>query len=279
MTQITKCLLTGATGGIGKAIAHRLANAGYSLILHGRDSNKLKQLQLELTGTHEVLACDLLVAEQRQKLLTQLKQRADISVLINNAGISAFGLFEHQDSQEIARQLTMNLTIPMQLTHALLSQIEFHQGSIINIGSAFGAIAFPCFTSYSASKFGLRGFSEALSRELANRSVHVGYFAPRTTATAINCAHVDEMNFALGNSVDSPEYVAQQLLTFITKKQKRMSIGWPEKFFARLNGFLPELVDNALAKKLKVICHYLPQLSLTQKKSHQQQESSNEIVK
>ncbi len=259
MSAETKCLLTGATGGIGSAIAETLANAGFSLLLHGRSESKLNQLQQCLPGTHEIVVADLLDVGERTQFFQQLAQRNDISMLINNAGISGFGLFEQQSLAAIEQLMTMNLQLPLQLTQLLLPQIERHQGMVINIGSAFGAIGFPCFSSYCASKFGLRGFSEALARELTGRSVAVGYFAPRTTATSINSPQVNELNTALGNQVDPPEYVAQQLLTFIQKRKRRQALGWPEKFFARLNGMLPELVDGALQKKLAVIHRHLPQ--------------------
>ena len=256
--QQQRCLLTGATGGIGKAIASQLSQAGYSLILQGRNREKLQELLDKLVGEHEIIVADLIGSQSMENLCAQLSKRIDIDLLINNAGTSSFGLFAQQTPAEISELMMVNLTRPMQLTQHLLPQIKGNKGMVINVGSVFGSIGFPCFTNYCASKFGLKGFSEALARELKGEGVTIGYFSPRSTATAINSDSVNEMNRALGNAVDHPSDVAKQLLTFIKQKQRRKVVGWPEKIFARLNGLFPELVDRALENKVNIIKSYLP---------------------
>ena len=107
------------------------------------------------------------------------------------------------------------------------------------------------------SKFGLRGFSEALRRELADTPVQVVYVAPRATATAMNPAPVNELNRALGNAMDAPEAVAAQILQAMEKDERRRFLGWPEKLFVVINGILPKLVDKAMLKQLPVIRRFL----------------------
>ncbi len=127
---------------------------------------------------------------------------------------------------------------------------------IVNVGSAFGSIGYPGYSGYCASKFGLRGFTEALRRELGATRVKVLYFAPRATNTAINSAAVVAMNQQLGNQMDSPELVAKALLQQLETAQSRRFLGWPEQLFVRLNAIFPALVDKALQKKLAVIEKY-----------------------
>ena len=124
---------------------------------------------------------------------------------------------------------------------------------MINVGSTFGAIGYPGFAAYCASKFALRGFSEALRRELADTNVRVLYFAPRATRTPMNAPSVVAMNDELGVAMDDPEKVAAELLQVIRHEQEERYLGWPERLFVRLNGLLPRVVDQALRKQLPII--------------------------
>ena len=145
----------------------------------------------------------------------------------------------------------------MLLTQTLLPELQRKSSAmIVNVGSAFGSIGYPGFTGYSASKFGLRGFTEALKRELSDSAVQVLYFAPRATDTSINSDAVVAMNRELGNQSDSPALVAAALVQQIQQNQARRFIGWPEQLFVRVNAVLPGIVDKALAAKLAVIRRY-----------------------
>jgi len=251
--MINKCLLTGATGGIGKAIAHLLAKQGYHLILQARSEERLYDLQQALGGNHQIVIGDLTNNNDRRYIVEQAVKNGPVNLLINNAGISHFGDFIDTKQCDIDKLVALNLTAPMLLTNEMLPHLLHQKSIVVNVGSALGAIGFPCFSSYCATKFGLRGFSESLARELRNTKVRICYLSPRTTTTSINSGQVIAMNQAIGNAIDSPEYVAQQLLNLITSRSTRLSIGWPEKFFTRLNGLLPEVVDKALLKKLPTI--------------------------
>jgi short-subunit dehydrogenase len=117
----------------------------------------------------------------------------------------------------------------------------------------FGAIAYPGHTVYSATKFALRGFSEALRRELTGTSVRVHYLAPRATRTRFNSSEVESLNERFGIAMDPPERVAAALLDLLERDRIEAVLGWPERFFARLNALLPRLVDRALAKQIPII--------------------------
>jgi len=131
------------------------------------------------------------------------------------------------------------------------------QAAIVNMGSTFGSIGFPGFSAYSASKFGLRGYTETLRRELADSAIRVMYLAPRAVKTPINSTAVVEMNKALGNAMDEPEVVAKALIALLQKDKNCAYLGWPEKVFVRVNSLFPRLVDYALRGKLAIIRDYV----------------------
>ncbi len=257
-------LLTGASGGLGQALATVLADAGANLILVGRREPVLEQLRNSLPNAeaHCVIAADIASDQGRERVIDVCRSLpGGVQVLINNAGVSEFGFLTQQSERSIARQLATNLLAPVLLTRRLIPFLAAQADSlIVNIGSSFGAIGFPGFASYCASKFGLHGFSEALRRELADTSVKVIYVAPRAIRTAINSPAVETMNQALGNAMDDPGLVARIICHAIRKKSGRdVFIGWPEKLFVRLNGLWPALVDMALRKQLPVIRQFAEQ--------------------
>ena len=214
-----KAVLTGATGGIGQAIAKQLAPQCEHLILLGRNEAKLAALQeaLATSGAKiEVLAGDIGDVNTHQQLEALAKSTGGINLLINNAGTSQFKSFNEQSSGEIQGLLNTNLLAPMLLSKCLLDLLQKEdKAQIINIGSIFGYIGFPGFATYCSSKFGLRGFSQSLRRELSDTSVSVRYFAPRATKTPINSDTVMQMNAELKTESDTPEYVATELMKFL----------------------------------------------------------------
>lgn len=248
-------LLTGAGSGIGRALAHQLAAAGARLILGGRNARTLTELCTLLPGDHHSVAADIASAAGRSALVVACAEgRQPLDGVINNAGINHFALFADLAESDIEAMLATNLVAPILLTRALLPGLrERPEALIVNIGSAFGSLGFPGFATYSAGKFGLRGFSEALRRELAASPVKVLYVAPRATRTGLNASAVDALNAALKNAVDTPEAVAAAIVAAIARGRPVTHIGRPEAFFARLNALLPKVVDGALAKQLATI--------------------------
>jgi short-subunit dehydrogenase len=150
--------------------------------------------------------------------------------------------------------LELNVLAPMQLTRAVLPELlEQGSGQIVNLGSVLGSIAFPCFASYSASKFALRGFSEALRRELDGSGIGVTYVAPRAVKTRLNSAAVYRMAEAVKMPMDDPEAVARQVVRALESNRKDVYLGFPESLFVRVNALLPRLVDGALRKQNRVM--------------------------
>ncbi|KJS08241.1 MAG: hypothetical protein VR73_06300 [Gammaproteobacteria bacterium BRH_c0] len=258
-------LITGATGGIGCAFSQRLAEQGARLILVGRNSAKLAQesslisatLSLPVNRQPVPVAADIATDEGLETVVQACSEQG-VDVLINNAGSQLFGFYEEQSPAAIAHLVQLNLVAPMLLTSLLLPLLHSRpEAAIVNIGSTFGSIGHPAFVAYSASKFGLRGFSEALRRELSGSTVKVHYLAPRATRTALNDDQVVAMNEALGNAMDDPLLVADELVRLLGgKRGGNRFLGCPEKLFVRINSLLPGLVDRALAKQLGTIRHF-----------------------
>ena len=251
-------LITGASGGIGGAIARQLAQRGASLILLNRDSEKLETFAAELRaagGKVHTLVGDLAVAGQPVSLVqAALVKAGSIDILINCAGVQNFGFFAQESAADTATLFNINTIAPIAMANAVLPRmLQKGKGQIVNVGSIFGSIGFPCFASYSASKFALRGFSEALRRELAGTGVGVTYVAPRFTRTAFNRSAVSRMANALKMNQDEPEYVAASVIASIERDGRDNYLGWPEKLFVRINSILPRLVDPSLIKQVSLM--------------------------
>lgn len=249
-----RILLTGAGGGIGSQIALALAEKGTELLLVDRDAQRLSSLQqqVEAQGNNvHLISCDLAAAGAPQQLAKQaVACMGGVDVLVNCAGVSIFGSFAEATPEQTETLWRVNVLVPMQLTRALLPQMQARgHGRIVNVGSIFGSIGFAWFATYSASKFALRGFSEALRRELDGTGVGVTYVAPRFTKTALNDGAVNRMARAVGMNSDEPSVVAQHIVRAIEQDKKDYYIGWPECLFVRINAFLPRMVDGALRKQ------------------------------
>lgn len=259
MTQ-ARVLLTGASGGIGAATARELLMRGASVLLHGRNEVLLRQLQGHLGHPDrlDICAADLTDAADRERLCLRARSwHGGINTLINNAGVSELKLFDHCAPDDFERMLAINLIAPMQLCRDLLPHLRPQpKACIVNVGSVMGALGLPGYSLYCASKFGLRGFSEALRRELADSNVHVQYIAPRGTQTPLNSTAVIAMNTALGSRMDAPARVAREIVHLLERGHARRVIGWPEKLFVRLNQLCPALIDRALRRQLPVIKHH-----------------------
>jgi short-subunit dehydrogenase len=251
-------LLLGANGGIGSALAHELSTRGARLLLAGLGAESLEQLADSLPSEAQAMEVDVTDADQRAALLDKAQAfLGSIDILINAVGILDFLPFEDLSPARIEQTFQINTIAPMLFIQAALPGMKAAgRGRIVNIGSTFGSIAFPYFSVYSATKFALRGFSEALRRELADTGVKVSYVAPRATRTPINDSRVMAMGQATGMNMDPPEKAALQIVRAIERGRDETYLGRPESIFVRLNHLLPRLVDRALRKQRRVMEPY-----------------------
>lgn len=251
-----RALITGASRGIGREISKLIAPKCETLFLVARQRTELEMLSKTLDCKHVVVLDGDLTDE---KFLVQLHEsistQGGINLLINNAGVSEFIGFEQQSSKSIEQLIALNIGSVVRLTHELLPTLHKERAKnrrcqIINIGSSFAYIGYPGFAVYCATKYAIRGFTQALDRELFDTGIEVRLFSPRATRTAINSETLRSLNRDLGVQEDHPKDVARDFLEFCSDRQTSQCVGFPEKLFALVNQVLPGVVSNAIRKQL-----------------------------
>lgn len=250
-------VITGASGGIGRELAVRLAAGGARLLVVGRRQAPLDELVALAPGRVRAVCADLTTAQGRDAVLAAARLWGGLDGLVQCAGAGGFGLLDEQDDATLAALIDTNVTTVLQLTRRLLPLLrEADEAVILNIGSTLGSIGHPGFVGYCASKFALRGLSEALRRELADTRIRVLYVAPRATQTSMNPDRLVAMNRDLEVAMDPPERVAAAVHAALRSGREETYIGWPERLFVRLNGLLPRCVDQALRRRLPTILRF-----------------------
>jgi short-subunit dehydrogenase len=172
-----RALLTGATGGLGRAIAQALAERGATLVLSARNAEALEQFASELPGGgHTIVPADL---AQPGAAIQLVADAGDIDVLVANAGLPGSGLLTDFSQEEIERLLRVNLESPIRMTRELAPRMaERGSGHLVFVSSLAGKAASPRGSLYNASKFGLRGFALGLRTDLSSHGVGVSIVAP-----------------------------------------------------------------------------------------------------
>lgn len=251
-------VLTGASGGIGLELAEQLCAAGARVLAVSRQMGRLANLMQRHPERLHWQSADLRSREGRALVLARARELGGFNVLINAAGVNRFALLDQLDEQALDELLDLNLKAAVHLTRICLPLLRAQpRALVVNVGSIYGSIGYPGYATYCASKFALRGFSEALRRELADTTVDVLYAAPRATRTAMNNGAASALNEALKVGMDDPADVARVVLAAVQSERSEVYLGWPEKLFVRLNGMLPGVVDRALRKQLPVIRRYI----------------------
>jgi short-subunit dehydrogenase len=216
-----RVLLTGASGGIGNAIARALHAKGASLAITGRRADALESLKAELGDRVDVLQADLAVRAD----VDALPGRAgDIDVLVANAGLPAAGRLDSFTPEELDRAIEVNLRAPMQLTHALLApMLERGRGHLVYVSSLAGKVPAAGSSVYSATKFGLRGFGACLHDELHDTGVGATTVFPGFIRDAGMFADAKvDLPKAVGTK--TPEDVAAAVIEGIEKNRAEIDI-------------------------------------------------------
>lgn len=256
-------IITGGSSGIGYALAARLANLGAKVVITGRDEGKLQAAAASLAaGGAEVLALagDVSQCQDCERWVNETLQKwGRIDLLFNNAGISMRALFEELDIKVIRQVMDINFYGTVYMTKLALPALIQSQGAIVGVSSIAGYRGLPARTGYSASKFAMQGFLEALRTELMPHRVHVLIACPGFTASNIRNAALAKDGSTQGESpreettMMSSEAVADYILKALEKKKKTLVLTtqgrltvWLNKWFS---GWMDKLVFNALAKE------------------------------
>lgn len=214
-------LLTGATGGIGQAIARRLHRAGAELILSGRRTDVLEPLAAELGGATRVVAADL---AERADVARLAAACADVDILVANAALPASGPLEGFTPEEVDRALEVNLRAPVMLARLLApGMVERGAGQLVFMSSLAGKTATPGSSLYSATKYGLRGFGRALRADLSPAGVGVSVIFPGFVRDA-GMFHEAEVQLPSYVGTSTPEEVAEGVRDAIERDRGEVDV-------------------------------------------------------
>lgn len=209
-------LVTGATGGIGGAVAKALHSHGATVGLSGRNEEKLNALATELGDRVHVFAADLSQTEAIDNLIKQAAETMDgLHILVNNAGLTRDNLSMRMKDEEWQQVIDVNLTAPFQLARAAQrGMMKARFGRIINVASIVGVTGNPGQANYCASKAGMIGWSKSMAQEVASRGITINCIAPGFIATAMTDALNDDQkdrisaNIPMGRMGTSDEIAA-----------------------------------------------------------------------
>lgn len=241
-----KALITGASHGIGRAIAARFAAEGCSLILNCKtDYDLLQQTARELSDTYGVpataIACDVSDHSAVCAMFAQIREIFEgdgVDILVNNAGISSIGLLSDLSIEEWNRVLATNLTGVFSCCHeAIPYMVHKKNGCILNISSVWGNVGASCEVAYSASKGGVNAFTKALAKELAPSGITVNAIACGVIDTRMNACFDESERAALTEEIPMGRYgtpeeaaaLAWQIVTapsYLTGQILTLDGGW-----------------------------------------------------
>lgn len=260
-----RILITGASSGIGKALAQQLAPLGAKLILAARSEDKLKAVAASLPspsgggvggeGAALVVPTDITREADRQNLLQRaIEHFGGLDVLINNAGIASWAHFA-DSTEEILRQIMeVNFFAPAELIRrAIPILVKGTEPAVVNVSSMCGRRAMPAWSEYSASKYALCGLTEALRGELARFDIDILLIIPGLTSSEFS-QHFLRSEGKAQIEYDkgmTPEYVAARIVKSLQKNKTETWIGRDTQWMLRVNCWVPRLVDWLVARKVR----------------------------
>lgn len=253
-------IVTGASSGIGKALAVEAAGRGAKVVLAARNEAKLAQLMASLPGgeaQHLLVKTDVSIETECQHLIEEtIKKYGRIDVLINNAGISMRALFAETDLKVIKQLMDINFWGTVYCTKYALPLLLKSKGTVAGVSSIAGFKGLPGRTGYSASKFAMHGFLEALRIENLKKGLHVLIACPGFTASNIRNTALAADGAAQGESprdeagMMSAEEVAQSILKAVLKRKRTLVLSRQGKLTVLLNKIIPAKLDQMVFKHM-----------------------------
>jgi len=254
----SRIIVTGASSGIGWALAEQLAKHRARLVVTARSADRVEALAKELRHRGaEALAvpADVTDAEQRKQLIDKTVQAfGGLDILINNAGVGASGYFVDAGEERMRRILEVNLFAPVELTRLAFPHLRKGRNAmIVNIGSILGRRGVPGYAEYCASKFALSGWSEALRAELAHDGVHVCLISPGLIATPFREHQIEDKLRARWQKLRamSAERCARKIVGAMRWRWNELVITMDGKFLVMMNRLFPRFVDFLLARYMR----------------------------
>ncbi|MFA8436290.1 MAG: SDR family oxidoreductase [Marinifilaceae bacterium] len=257
-------IVTGASSGIGKALAFEFAQRGAKLVLAARSLDKLKEVEQKLTQMNAEsisVRTDVSVEEDCQNLVDKTLEKYDrIDVLVNNAGISMRALFNDMELSVMKKLMDVNFWGTVYCTKYALPHLLETKGSVVGVISIAGYIGLPARTGYSASKFAIRGFLDTLRVENLKTGLHVLVAAPGFTASNVRNVALTADGSSQGETprdeskMMSAEECARLITNAVVKRKRELIMTFVEgKFTVWLNKWWPSLLEklsyNHMAKE------------------------------
>jgi short-subunit dehydrogenase len=253
-----RVLVTGASQGIGRAIAERAAQSGCQVIASARSAELLAELAQQVRsagGTIETVVSDITKPADRQAMLDLATQKfGGLDVLINNAGIGATGHFMDSEPQVLRDIFETNYFAVCELTRLFLPTLKAGKTPmIVNISSVVARRAYPARSLYSSSKFALAGWSEAIRAELAKDNIDVLVVNPGLTQTNFSKNMLEaKAKVSLDHKRGmTSEQVADATLSAIRKGKSEITLTFPGKMLVLMTRFFPGLFDILAKKKVR----------------------------
>lgn len=251
-------IITGASSGIGKALALQLAERKCSLVINARRAERLTGLQAEIEqrgGKAIVVAGDVSDPATRQNLATTAQREwGGLDVLINNAGIGALGNFASASEDRLRKVMEVNFFAPAELTRICIPLLEKGaQPIIVNISSVLAHRAVPLKSEYCASKFAIHGLSDAIRAELDTLGIDVLLVSPSTTASEFfeNVIDKTDGKYKKMSNAKTPEYVAKRTIRAIERGNHEILLSWSGWAFVWLDRLWPGFADQMVARFAK----------------------------
>lgn len=250
-----RMLVTGASSGIGRALAVQAAEAGAKLLLTARREERLEEL-LEVVHAKgadaDYLAGDITDSDHRERLCEKAQRSFQgLDVLVNNAGIGAYGGFEDASPERLRQLMEVNFFAPVELTRICLPMLEKGRTpAICNISSVLAHRAVPGKSEYCASKFALHGFSDALRAELSTKEIDVILVSPSTTSSEFSASVIEKRGKepAVGKFARTPQNIAKLTLRAIRAGKHEIIPSKTGYAMVLLDRLWPSLADWAVAK-------------------------------
>lgn len=246
-------LITGASSGFGEDAARLFAREGCCVVLAARRVDKLQSIAAEIqAGGGEAIAIAVDVNERSEidrMVQTVLDRYGRIDILFNNAGFGGVDWFENlKPERHIETMMSVNLVGTMLVTHAVLpSMLKRRAGHIINMSSVAGLIASPLITTYAASKYGVRAFTDALRREVSPFGIKVSGIYPGPASTEFGKRlERTKARERIHRSIDvhmTSEYVAQRIVAIAKRPQRSLVIPWWFRVVTTFDTLFPVAVD------------------------------------
>jgi short-subunit dehydrogenase len=253
----SRMLITGASQGIGRALALAAARKGARVLAAARSEKLLQELAVEIRttgGTIEIVAADVTSAEDRHKMTSAaVRHFGGLDVLVNNAGIGATGHFAGAAAERLRKIMEVNFFGLTETTRVCLPQLrQGNRPAVLNISSIAGKRGIPARSEYSASKFAVQGFSEALRAEVAKDGIDVLVVCPGLTQTNFSQNMLEQKALVQMDHLRgmTAEAVAVACVRALERGRNEVCLSLQGRLLVLVSRFLPRLADRIARRKV-----------------------------